>query len=242
MAFFTALSLYRPTKPPIVTGCDLAKFVEAFRDLCVSANVASISVQLKFGEAIDRDEHPTWTEEKIEGKTHATLSVLHEIGWDVDSSCESLSRMRDTLIRHPKPIYRAFLSLGAATNDIIEHLSRRNSPENPHDLSLDAWGLELGPYEVCDLGADNSYLVGWMDLGISGYGYLYPWTFRDLIQRAEELPQLIRLRELCRTTWPVAPQLPDSRKKRLRKQMGSLWPYDDLTKPSDWFWGLNESG
>jgi hypothetical protein len=47
--------------------------------------------------------------------------------------------------------------------------------------------------------------------------------------------------ELCRATWPVAPERPDRRQKKARRQMGDLWPYPKLDRPWDWYWGLSES-
>jgi hypothetical protein len=109
------------------------------------------------------------------------------------------------------------------------------------DLYLDQWFMEIGPIISCDLGSEDLFHVGWLSVSLSGYGYLYPWTFAELVQRAEGDSSIRRVTELCRATWPVEAGRRDRRQKTLRKRMGDLWPYPEIDRPWDWYWGLSES-
>jgi hypothetical protein len=101
--------------------------------------------------------------------------------------------------------------------------------------------MEIGPILSCDLGCEAPFHVGWVSVSLSGYGYLYPWSFAELVQRAEGHPAIGRMTDLCRATWPVDAGRPDQQLKKLRKQMGDLWPYPKIDRPWDWYWGLCES-
>jgi hypothetical protein len=238
MSFDTTLQYYRPTEPPRVTGADLARFVRGFHDLKLVDEDGRRTVQVKFGEAIDQDERPTSWNEPVNN----VVSVSREIEWDLNDRCESLQAAADWLAEHPRPVYRAYLDLGLATDEVFEHLRRIDSPENDVNLLLDSWSLEIGPVESHDIEAQRVFHVGWISVEISGHGYLYPWTFAELVQRAEDHPSLRRLTEFCRTVWPVRPLRPNGWTRRGRKRMGELWPYRELDRPWDWFWGLCESG
>ncbi len=85
-------------------------------------------------------------------------------------------------------------------------------------------------------------MVGWIAVNLDGPGYLFPWSFRDLVDRAEAIAPVRELMSLCRRTWPVAPGEPDRRVIEARRMMGELWPYPRLDGPWDWSWGLGESG
>jgi hypothetical protein len=62
----------------------------------------------------------------------------------------------------------------------------------------------------------------------------------------EALPSVQRAMALCREFWPVDEAERDrfSVKDLIesRRELGRLWPYDELDGPSDWAWVLSESG
>jgi hypothetical protein len=63
MSFYTSLRLKRPTKPPVITGDSLARFVAAFEQLNISEGEGPLKAQVKFGETIDQDDRPAgWYE------------------------------------------------------------------------------------------------------------------------------------------------------------------------------------
>ena len=132
--------------------------------------------------------------------------------------------------------------LGGATDEIINHLQRINSPENAIDLSLDGWSLELGPIELGSLSDDESLHVGWIAVSISGQGYIYPWTSMQLVARAEAHPRLQALAALCRAAWPVSPDKPIGRVRRARAKYKGIWAYTDHGLPWNWYWGVDETG
>lgn len=238
MSFYTALMFYRPTPPPMVSGRGLAEFVRAFARLGLSQNEGPMTASLKFGEAIDQDEKPaSWFEPLIPG-----IGETQEIEWDVEESCGSLANMAQLLSDHDRPIYRGYLGLGKATDDVSDHLKRVGSPENETDLVPDAWSLEIGLIESVALNLQEALVVGWISVAISGNGYLYPWSFRELVERAERHPSIRRLMQLCRETWPVLPEAPTAQEIEKREQMGDLWPYGRHDLPWDWYWGLHETG
>jgi hypothetical protein len=231
----TELHFYRPTDPPIVTGGSLAEFVRAFQNLGLCEEKGSRAVRLKFGEAIDQDEKPSAVYEPV----NSVVYSVSEIEWDAAEQCESVSSVQTLLAAIRKPIYRAHLELGAATDDVIEQLKRVNSPDNDTDLWLTGWGLHIEPILSASF-TTETYFIGWISVSISGYGYLFPWTFSDLVQRAEAHPGIRQLKELCRRTWPVEARSPTPQQQEVRKQMGELWPYDRIDLRWDWYWGLQE--
>lgn len=238
MSFYTSLQYYRPTRPPRVTGDSLARFVAAFAGLDVAEDNGPLTVEVKFGEAIDQDDRPSAWDEPV----YETISVVREIDWDVEVHCASPRAVAAALKGHDRPVYRAHIQLGQATADIRLRMGRVGSPENEVDLRLSDWSLEVGPVVAFDLGSEELFQVGWISIGLSGYGYLYPWTFAELVRRAEDHPAIRQMTELCRATWPVQSGRPDRQTKRLRKRMGDLWPYREIDRPWDWYWGLCESG
>lgn len=158
MPFCTTLQYYRPTEPPPITGNSLAEFVAAFEGLKVAEGEGPLTIQVKFGEAIDQDDRPSNWEEPY----YETISVTREIDWDLDVQCQSLRAVSNALAGHERPVYRTFLQLGKATKDISERLERSNSPENEVDLYLEHWYMEIGPILSCDLGSEAPFHVGWV--------------------------------------------------------------------------------
>jgi hypothetical protein len=234
MSFYTVLHFYRPRTPPVITGAALAKFVRAVDRLHVSEVKYPQTVQVKFGKAIDQDEEPsTWSEQVNRG-----ICVSKEIEWDVAIQCESLRAVSEGLVSHNRPVYRAFIELGSATTDIFQHLARVNSPENNVDLTLDSWSLEIGPVISAALDSEVQFHIGWISVNLSGYGYLYPWTPAELVERAEKHSGIRQVMELCKKTWPVEPKRPDLHHTKMREQMGDLWPYSEIDVPWDWYWGI----
>jgi len=239
MAFFTSLFCYRPTAPPLVTGLDLAAFVRAFHDLHLTkAPYSPLTCQLKFGRSIDQDENASsW----LKWLLPPVISTTEEIAWDVSDPALSLPQLAERLTNHTQPIYRCYLDLGPAAGEIIGNLARVHSPENEIDLCLDEWSLEFGPIDTCQLGGDVAFRVGWIKVGIAGNGYLYPWSFRDLVERAERVAGMCELLNLCKRLWPVESKPPTRKQVKGRKRMGELWPYPRLDLPLDWYWGLQET-
>lgn len=236
MSFFTTFDFYRPTPPPRIDGLDLARFLKAFAGLGVSTDL-SLPSKVRFGHSIDQDEKPShWVE------NHGLIGRMCGIEWDVIEKPESLEALAALLATHRKPVYRADLYLGGVAPHLFPFIHRQPSAENDRALTPFDWWLTLGPIETSDLGADDSFLVGWMSVGLGGDGYLYPWTFRDWIASAERSPEIRAVQQLCRTLWPVDPSPPRRKVVRGRKRMGKLWPYDRLDPPQDWFWGIDETG
>ena len=238
MSFYTKLNLYRPSKPPVITGESLANFIDAFQGLRVSEGKARLGVEVKFGMAIDQEEKPIQDYER----RHDLVWSPKEPQWDLESHCPSLKAIYRLLARYNENIYRAFIELGCAKPDICGLLTRNGCPDNEVELHLDGWSLEIGPVFSSILGSEDHFFVGWVSLSISGSGYLFPWTFAELVQRAESDEGIRKVRELCKKTWPVDPMPPNLRQKKMRRKMGDLWPYSKIDLPWNWYWGIDETG
>jgi hypothetical protein len=247
VSFYTTLSFYRPTKPPTLTGADLAAFVSAFATLGVSDPKAgaTFGFEVRFGDSIDQDDQPAdWLDPVLEGPSGGGIYTIDSIDYDTEAgdlrSLDELSGALATL--EQRPIYRATLTLGQIVRPILDSLRREPSEDNPLGLGLDTWSFEVGPIVTYNLASEEPFHVGWIAVQASGPGYLYPWTFRELIGRADAIPQVQELIGLCRRTWPVVPGRLARRIVKARKAMGDLWPYARLDRAWDWYWGLQESG
>lgn len=249
MSFWTSFHYYRPTRPPVVTGPALATFV---RDLAATGSVEPgfMSLSVKFGKRIDRDDKPTSREVEIYPRCY----VYRDIRWDIrERDPIDVLRMADLLDDQDRPIYRAELSLGAVPERIWRPLMA-NREDGDTSACFHSWWLQLAPVESASLDSDGTFEVGWMSLGLSGPGYLSPLTPSELVRRATGVPELHEVTELCRRTWPVDPEwvpgivaklTPVARRHKVRQfrgKMGGLWPYDSLDEPWDWYWGVAESG
>jgi hypothetical protein len=238
MSFYTTVKLYRPGPPPLITGGDLSRFITAIYDCHVLTEEGLKTVSIKFGDPIDSDDEGIiWEEETV-----PFVYVVHEIEWDIDlSTLESVHEIIKELDSDTRPVYRASIMLGTPTDDLLAPITRHGSPENRIGFIPDTLSVGVGPVFMSNLEYDESPQVGWIDVGLSGYGYLYPWTFREVVDRLEASPEARRIAHVCRSFWPVEPALPDRKTRALRRRLRNLWPYDDVAQPWDWYWGLTET-
>jgi hypothetical protein len=115
-------------------------------------------------------------------------------------------------------------------------------PENNEVFCLGDVSLEIDRVEIFDDVNNGQIHCGWISLNVSGPGYPYPWTKRDVLRRLEAEASLNKLVDMCRATWPVPPErLPDGYAE-LRRKLTGVWLYDDLNKPFDWYWAINGIG
>jgi hypothetical protein len=238
MSFYTSLIFYRPRKPPPLRAADLASFIDAIRKKNLLTRHGSRSLSVKFGKSIDQDDKgTTWEEEITSG-----LSVTHEINWDIQLSNPSLQQIIDCLKGDRRRIYRAYVALGGPIAEILRPITRSGSADNKIDFCPDGLAIEVGPIELCSLSLSAPVLAGWISVDLSGAGYLFPWSVRELVERAEGSRAIRPVTDLCRTFFPVPPKPPPKRVIDARRQIGELWPYEDLAKPWNWYWGVRETG
>jgi hypothetical protein len=186
----------------------------------------ALSLRVKFGEAVDQDYE----------------TDIFSLDCEIEArNLQSPEEMIGLLTDRPDRIYRAFVNLEILRDEVVQPITRLNSVENEIDFSPCELSLWIGPVECYQLGGDRTITTGWVGLSISGYGYLYPWTFAEVVQRMGRSPAIQRLMQTCQDQWPVAPDKPSQEAVSSRKEIGNLWPYD-LNKLSDWYWGLQESG
>lgn len=99
----------------------------------------------------------------------------------------------------------------------------------------------MGPVDVCLLDWDGPVTVGWMSMDVSGYGYLYPWNFRQWVQKAQANEKINDVCELVRRTWPCSMRQPIAEQLKIREKMGPMW-LNSIDAPVDWAWGCSETG
>jgi hypothetical protein len=169
---------------------------------------------------------------------------MRSIEWDINHQNVTLDDAIRLLSNHERTIYRASINLGALGDDVRKCLQTRRPDDGEVNLELWDCSLHLGPVELFDLVGEERFQVGWMDLSFGGNGYLYPWTPRNLTTIGGSLEALQPITELCRRRFPIE----DDRRRvsrseiAARQAMGELWPFRDLERDFDWFWGVCESG
>jgi len=193
---------------------------------------------VKFGEAIDRDDRPTNWEKPAEES--GVVWTTCEIDWDIRESAREIGPILQSLRSVDESIYRASIALGNASDAACRDVHRESCPADDRAPTLDSWSLALGPVDVCSLRRDRAAPVGWMELSLHGYGYLYPWTFRDLVERARESKEIAEAVAACSSLWPVSAAAPTKIERAARASLEELWPYDGTDIPLDWHWGLQE--
>ena len=225
MGFFSSLMYYRATDRFTVHTSELARFVEAFYALDVSS-VSSGSLMLRFGRRISERK---W------------MRVDDHDDWDLEEFSQPLLEVPERLRSIDRPVTNAYLALGGPVDrPEFKTLHRVGSPENEVDFTPDGWSFSLGPVTT---GPDFEFLVGSACISLGGNGYLYPWSFADLIERAEQIEGWRRIRELCEAFWPVTASWKSVRRARRvaerREMTGPYWPYPETDRPPGWFWGLS---
>ncbi|HEY1066463.1 MAG TPA: hypothetical protein VGE52_10155 [Pirellulales bacterium] len=264
MSMFTSLMFYRPAAPKLVTVGDLAHFVAALESTNLIEPKGQFSAEIHFGREIARDEWiDVFEEDGDEGDPEAPPKFGRTGKSLKTGPLTRHSQLVNWLRDDPTPVYRAFIELGALTEAARQIVARDHQPSD-EAFSPEWLFLHVGPVDCSTFDdeddkaqtedrltvepADNEendgllrYPVGWMELSVSGFGWLFPWTLRQAKDKMESRPEFQALMELCRTTWPMTPQLPDEQTIAMRKAMGGLWPYDDLRRPHDWSWGIAET-
>ncbi len=239
MSFYSSLILARAGPPPVVTAAALGAFV---RDLAATGALVggrNLSCQIKYGPRVDADERTTdvaeWDDADVIGR-------WQEYPWDRSDTFASFDALADALAPDGGTVYRAYLELGKWHPEIVAALTRKPSPENNHELCLWAAGFGVGPVLVAGLRSEAPALAGWMGLWLSGGGYFYPWTYREVRERAEAVGLVRQLAAACRAAWPVPPAAASAEVVAGRRQVGELWLYDDHRLANDWLWFVSESG
>jgi hypothetical protein len=238
MSFYIALIYYRPRKPPIVTANDLATVVARLAETGKLKPSGMYGAKVKFGDSIDADDRETTLYEPQE----TGVILVGEIEWDLNCcSLTSVEEVIKSLFGNHNRIYRALIFLGTPTPDVLEPVSRVNSPENTHDFVPYDLSLEIGPIIAGDMATEELIQVGWISLNLSGSGYLYPWSLTEAVRRASSSESIRELTDVVRTMWPVSAAAPEAEIVELRRRIPDVWPYE-ADRPWDWYWGAHETG
>jgi hypothetical protein len=218
MSFYTSFFCCRAGPAPSrFTPRDLAGFLRQFARIEACEGAVDI-LNLKFGDSIDRDAEPAVYEVPT---AHPMITVVENIEWDVELTFPTLSDAANELDRFDRSVYRALIELGGASAGVCRLFERPECEENDRSLALNDWWLEVGPVESCLLDGTTMF-AGWMKIGISGYGYPYPWTFADLIKKAESSSEMVAVRALCREAWPASQKPISQEVIDARKTAGEL--------------------
>jgi len=204
----------------------------------LSSDECWTTLKIKFGESIDCNKKRTWQLKRLA----SGLFNYQEINWDLELSNATLPEMKERLASEQRTVYRAFVMMGNPIDNILRPLTRQNSPENEIDFLPSDLTLEMGPIECGDLSSTVPERVGWIGLGLSGAGYLFPWTFSDVLQRLQATPEIHLITEACRSSWPVIEPAKKSLFTRIRESVVGQTTTNTTVNPSDWAWGMNETG
>jgi hypothetical protein len=239
MSFWSSLNLVRAAAPPPVVTVDaIGRFVSDLAATGALADDEEPLCQIKYGPRVDADEQTTdiveWDERRI-------IGTVREYPWDLSVTYPSLAALSEVLAKDGRQVYRAYLSLGGLSPEIVAALTREPSEQNEIGLCLYALSFSVGPVIVAGLGSDSPALVGWMGLELSGPGYYFPWDFREGRERAEAIGSVQRLVAACRGAWPVPPEQASVDLVAARRQAAELWLYDDFAMPPDWLWFASEA-
>jgi hypothetical protein len=239
MSFQSCLVLARAAPPPVVTAAAIGAFLRSLDATGALAGGGEPLCQIKYGPRVDADDRTTdvidWDESNI-------IGTLGDYPWDVSQTFPSVAVLADALAVDGRPVYRAYLGLGALHAEIVAALTRAPSEENEVGLCLYEADFSVGPVLVAGLYSEAPALAGWMGLSLSGPGYFFPWEYRQARQRAEAVALVRRLTEACRAAWPVVPAAASAEAHAGRRGLGELWLYDDFAVPQDWLWFVSESG
>jgi hypothetical protein len=238
MSFFTTLKYYRPRKPPLVAGDDLAVVVARLAATGKLTGSGTYGVKIKFGEAIDADDKGTiWYESVL-----PNLMRVGEIEWDLNpGTLRSIDEVIGALKGNTSPVYRAHVFMGTPTADVLEPITREDSPENNIHFLPSDFSLELGPVSAGLLSTEDTVQVGWMSLNLGGSGYLYPWSLSEVLERASSSAAIKALTDVVQAMWPVPSVAPEKEIVEIRRQLPDIWPYE-AERAWDWYWGVHESG
>jgi hypothetical protein len=234
MSFYTLVHYCRPLAPPIVAASKLAAFLREIDRLQISSTRDLDVANVKFGESIDQDDDPLSFVLPIDDR----YEEIVEIDWDVIVENQSLQDVADAIAKHePRHVYRAFIDLGDATDEICRSAAPRGASDNPYELALHRWSLNIFPIAAATH-ASLPEFAGWMSLALSGPGLLFPDTFSDLATRLESTHAVRDVMRLCSDTWPVPSIFPDASEIARGRRLADRWPYAELDRPWDWHWVL----
>jgi hypothetical protein len=142
------------------------------------------------------------------------------------------------------PLNSASILIGNLPDDTVRRLDVK-SPDNDRTASPHCAGLSLTPTEICMLGSERGFYVGQFSLEISGPGYCFPRTPREIFDAIRTDPGVTPLLEILDSTWPTdVLQLEHARDLLSATLEPDLWPYDNIAnrpEPPHWLWGVAET-
>jgi hypothetical protein len=233
MGFFTSLTFYRPGRPPVITGEKLSQFIRQIVETGLVEESVLTGLKVKFGRSIDQDERSSF------GFMRILPGVLRsrEIVWDLSTSnADGFGGIINSVADNKSRIYRASVTIGSLVDAVRLPITREPCDMNSEGFYPDSLSISIGP--VRPYVEDMTWHVGWLELSFNGNGYLFPWTLSEVVTRAIASPEIMKLCEIARFTWPVASRFPNFLEVRRRKRFARLWPYDDVRKPYDWYWSV----
>ncbi|MEM6505665.1 MAG: hypothetical protein AAF711_09375 [Planctomycetota bacterium] len=265
MGFFSSAVFYRPATPPAVTAKGLAIFLEQLRQTDIAKDSKLSSVQINWSDRISEKVRPFDLEASETDTTHkqpwwkrlfiphrestVTTSISTIKSLDPDFSHDSdfnslIERLRNT----DQTIGRLYLS-GSLTDEQYEWFQEPHPSGEEINFSPDSWSLTFGEVNLSRLNGwdlDNGETIsevqiGMMSFSLDGYGYFYPWTFKEWVEKFTLAPGLQEVCDLCRQTWRIESVPPSDELVMLRRECEELWPYDNIHAPLDWAWGPEES-
>jgi hypothetical protein len=239
MGFFTSFCFCRCGRPPKITCGDLAKVVHEFDALAVSPG-SFRECDVIFGESIDHDDDPM--DEVVQLSDVMSKYVPRPRDIEVQRP-KSLAEIVAALDSHAETsVYRAHIALGGVTQEFLNRI-HEPSEQNKRAWFPQDWSLQISPVILGGMNTTDQFHFSYAAVCLSGAGYAFPRTPRQIVERLRDQPEVQRVEQLCERSWPVGTVRADDEVIEMRKAMGYLWPYERLDLPhGGWIWSTNETG
>lgn len=231
MGFYTTFKYYRPGPFPTVTCGDLLRLWNSIRSAGVRLSTAP-ACRVKFGNLVaDQEPLDSWEGHVLQQCVEGECDIDFE-----GHTRPSESAILQALAQHAsQPVYRAHLHIGTLPEDARNRLYVPD-PKNDRVVMLGDVGFDIDPVELSGPEVMESYLVSLMSLSISGNGYCYPRSTREVLDALRAEPVILASEQIVESIWPVPSIPPDDDAIAERRDMGELWMHD-LERPHGWAWG-----
>ncbi len=265
MGFYSEAVYYRPGEAPVVTAKEVGAFLQKLLQTDFIKASRLSSADINWGAKITSDVRPFFDEQPVNTTTYRqpwwkrlfrnkprpafTTSITTLKSIDPDFSCDGdFDELIVKLLSQDGNIGRLNI-VGGLTEEQYQWFQGPHPSGEQLNFRPDSWSLQFGEiglhsitgWDLTDGETISEVVVGMMAFSIHGYGYFYPWEFRDWIEKFCIGTPIQEVCSLLRLTWPVTPAAPSADMVKIRRECTGLWPYDKLDAPLGWAWGPSES-
>lgn len=227
---------------PVIRAHEIARFLREFHELGIVKTESPYLCSIKYGRKPNKNDRDLY--EVVPMRGIRGMSSIRQQQCDIDVKGEKrFDEIAALLDQNPeKRIYRASLYLGGVQPDFVERVYIR-SDKNELAVSMDSWHLTVGPQIIANPHSDSGdrFHLGYLAVSIGGTGYCMPRTQREVMDCVRAQPETRSVETICKSIWPAKPRSANRRAIKMRTAMGNLWPYDEIDRPVEWNWVIEES-